>query len=331
MIYDSILHAIGNTPVVRLRRVLGDVPFRLYTKFEALNPGGSMKDRPANLLISEALASGRVRRGDLVVESSSGNMGIGLAQACGYHGLRFRCVVDPNATEQNLRILRAYGAEIDRVTEPDPATGEWLPARLERVRQLLAAAPRSFWPNQYANLNNPRAHRLTTMREIAEALDGNVDVLFCATSTCGVLRGCAEYIRANNLSTTIYAVDAVGSVIFGSEKAPRCIPGMGAGRSPELFQDGLADHVVHVSDADCVLGCRRLVETEAILAGGSSGGIITAVQRTRDHIPPGSTCVAVLCDRGERYVDTVYSDQWVRDKIGDVGLICSRWENALAA
>lgn len=323
MIYDNILDAIGNTPLIRMGRVLKDAPFELYAKFEALNPGGSIKDRPALLIVQEAIEAGEVGPGTVIVESSSGNMGIGLAQACRYHDLRFICVVDPNATDQNLRILRAYGAEISRVDAPDPETGEWIPARLTRVRELLAAHPRSFWPNQYANLGNPRAHSLTTMAEIDAALGGRVDVLFCATSTCGVLRGCVDYIREHDLPTTVYAVDAVGSMIFGTETATRRIPGMGAGRKPELFRDDLADAVVQVSDIECVEGCRRLLHDEALFAGGSSGGILSAVLRSRDAIPPGATCVALLPDRGERYLDTVYCDTWVETHLGVLPTLAS--------
>lgn len=316
MAYNSVLDAVGNTPLIRMSRVLADAPFETYAKFEGLNPGGSIKDRPARLIIQEALETGDVGAGTVVVESSSGNMGIGLAQACRYYGLRFICVVDPNATAQNLRILQAYGAEVSRVDSPDLATGEWLPARLTRVRELLDAHPKSFWPNQYSNLGNPRSHALTTMAEIDAALSGRVDVLFCATSTCGVLRGCIDYIRAHDLPTMVYAVDAVGSMIFGTEKAKRLIPGMGAGRKPELFRDDLADAVVQVSDIECVAGCRRLLHDEALFAGGSSGGILSAILRSRDAIPSGATCVAVLPDRGERYLDTVYCDAWVEAHLG---------------
>jgi cysteine synthase len=130
---DGVLSSIGHTPLIRLNRLMPFAGFRLYAKLEAFNPGGSIKDRPALLILQEALRSGTVRPGTVVVESSSGNMGIGLAQACRYHGLRFICVVDSRTSEQNLRVLRSYGAEIDLVTEPDPASGELLQARLNRV------------------------------------------------------------------------------------------------------------------------------------------------------------------------------------------------------
>ena len=314
---QGILTAVGNTPLIELRRVMGEIDFRLYAKMESLNPGGSMKDRAALSIIERAMQTGELRPGTTVIESSSGNMGIGLAQACSYHGLRFICVVDPKTTAQNIRLLETYGAEVDLVVEPDPTTGEFLQARLNRVRELLRVTERSFWPNQYANAFNPRAHH-QTMREIAVSLGRDVDYLFCATSTCGTMRGCAEYIREHNMRTKVFAVDACGSVIFGGAKGKRLIPGHGAAVRPGLYADDLAARCIHVSDLDCVVGCRRLALREAILAGGSSGAVLMAVEKIRHEIPSGATCALILADRGERYLDTIYSDEWVQTHFGDV-------------
>lgn len=316
-VIEGVLSAIGNTPMVKLRRIFKDLPFQLFAKLEALNPGGSMKDRPAIGIINHAVRTGRIRSGTVVIESSSGNMGIGLAQVCAYFGLRFICVVDPKTTKQNIRLLEIYGADVDIVLEPDPATGEFLQARINRVQHLLQSHEDSFWPNQYANEYNALAHN-QTMKEIATALRGRVDYLFCAASTCGTLRGCAEYVRKHDLGTFIFAVDAVGSVIFGGEKSKRLIPGHGAAIRPTLYQPGLADEVIHVTDLECVTGCRRLARQEAIVAGGSSGAIIMAVEQARRRIASGANCVVILPDRGERYLDTIYSDEWVSEHFGNV-------------
>jgi cysteine synthase A len=324
---EGILGAIGHTPLVRLTRLFGNLRFELFAKLEALNPGGSMKDRPALGILSAALASEQITGDSVIIESSSGNMGIGLAQACSCLGLRFICVVDPKATAQNISLLKAYGAEVDVVREPDAQTGEFLQARLNRVRELLASTRNGFWPNQYANLNNARAHH-QTMHEILTALGGRVDVLVCATSTCGTLRGCAEYARRWGLSTRIVAVDAVGSVIFGSPPAKRLLPGHGAAVRPRLYRADLADQVVHVTDLDCITGCRLLARREAILAGASSGAVIMAVDRLRWTVPKGAVCVVILADRGERYLDTVYSDEWVEEHFGKVSHL---WEGAREA
>lgn len=319
----GVLSAIGSTPLVRLTRLFRDDSFRVFAKLESLNPGGSLKDRPALAMVIDGFASGRLERGrSVVVESSSGNLGIGLAQVCRYFDLRFICVVDPKTTDLNVSILRAYGAEVEIVTERDAATGEYLPVRQRRVAQLLRELPSAFWPNQHASLANARAHE-QTMREIHQAT-GGPDFLFCATSTCGTLRGCAEYVRDHGLPTRIVAVDAAGSVIFGGQPGPRLIPGHGAAMRPGLYRPGLADLVVHVTDAECIAGCRMLAVREAMLAGGSSGAVVAAVAKLRDQIAAGACCVVILPDRGERYLDTLYSDAWIDAHFGD-GLPYDLW------
>jgi cysteine synthase A len=250
-------------------------------------------------------------------------MGIGLAQACRYFGLRFICVVDPKASALNIQILEAYGTEVDRVTAPDPVSGEWLPARIQRVQDLQSRIRNSFWPNQYANASNADAHYRTTIQELLEQLDNGLDFLFIATSTCGTIRGCGEYVREHALPTRIVAVDAAGSRIFGGQDAgltERLIPGLGAGIRPPLCDPDLIDRVVHVTDAECILACRRLVQREAILAGGSSGGVLAAVDKVRDWIPDGATCAVILPDRGERYLNTIYDDAWVQKHVADLGV-----------
>lgn len=316
--FSGILSTVGNTPLVELERLLPGFEARVFAKIERFNPGGSIKDRSGLSMLSSAIESGELVRGrSVVVESSSGNLAVGLAQICRYFGFRFICVVDGKTTEQNLAILRAYGAEIEVVTERDELTGEYLPMRLRRVRELVARTPYAFWPNQYANLLNPRAHE-KTMREIARALDGRVDYLFCSVSTFGTLRGCADHIREQGMDTTIVAVDAEGSAIFGLESTRRLIPGHGASVVPALMDPTAADRVVHVSDLDCVVACRRLIHREAILAGGSSGATVAALARLRDEIPADSTVALVFPDGGDRYLDTIYSDTWVRRNFGEV-------------
>jgi 2,3-diaminopropionate biosynthesis protein SbnA len=318
----GILATIGSTPLVELERLVPDSRYRVFAKLEQFNPGGSIKDRAAVSMLLDRISSGELRPGrSVVVESSSGNLAIGIAQLCRFFGLRFVCVVDAKTTEQNLAILRALQAEVDLVGAPDPETGEYLPMRIRRVRELLERIPHAFWPNQYANPSNPRAH-LITMREIAETLDRKVDYLFCSVSSFGTLRGCAEYIRNNKLATKIVGVDAVGSAMFhGQPPSTRLLPGHGTSVRPALFQPGLADRVVHVADLECVAACRRLTIQEAMLAGGSSGATVAALDKVSPEIPDGANCVLIFPDGGDRYLDTIYSDSWVYDKFGDVSYL----------
>lgn len=313
----GILATVGHTPLIPLDGAFGDARFQVYAKLEMLNPGGSVKDRSALNMLVEARAQGKIGPHTTIIESTSGNLGIGLAQACLHFGLHLICVVDTNITPANLAILQAYGVEVDMVREPDRPGGDLLSTRIRRVAHLCELIEDAFWVNQYANLANARAH-YETMAEIHQQLPGRFDYLFVATSSCGTLRGCCDYARRELPETRIIAVDAVGSVIFGQEARKRLIPGHGASRVPELYAAGMEDDFVHVSDRECVQGCRRLLATEAIFAGGSSGGVIAGLHKYRHAIPEDSVCVAILCDRGERYLDTIYSPTWVREHFGDM-------------
>lgn len=312
---EGIASAIGRTPLIRLKRLFSGERFEVHAKLEGMNPGGSSKDRPALHMLREAIRSGEVTEASTIIESSSGNLAISLAQLCRYLGLRFICVVDPRTTEAHKSIIRSYGGEIDLVSQPDPATGEYLPARIARVKELVQAIPHAFWTNQYGNPDNAGAHSLTTMREISEQL-GQVDYLFCGVSSCGTIRGCSDYIRSQGLTTKVVAVDAQGSILFGGNRGPRRLPGLGAAIEPGLHDAALADEIVRVSDAECVWGCRGLIRREAILAGASSGGVVAAVRRLSPGLPAGSVCAVILPDRGERYLSTIFDDEWVMRELG---------------
>lgn len=310
--YPSILHTIGETPLVHLPRLFPGYP-GIYGKLECFNPGGSMKDRTALNILKRAMHTGALKPGDTVIESSSGNMAIGLALVCRYWKLKLIVVVDPKINAQTLKLLDAYGADIHRVTESSPGS-TFLQARLAKVQELREEMPNSFWTDQYHNTDNPGTHQVT-MHEILRQMPGRVDYVFAATSTCGTLMGCADYLSERHSNTKMIAVDANGSVIFGAPDGERLIPGHGAGRKSDFLIESKIDQVVHVSDRECVTGCRALLAREAILAGGSSGAVVSALQKTLPHIPPQSACVMVLCDRGERYLDTVYNDAWVRENL----------------
>lgn len=313
----GILSAIGNTPLVALERFFGTgVSASVHAKLEMLNPMGSSKDRAAASMLVAAIRDGRVIPGrTTVIESTSGNTGVALASVCKYFQLPFICVVDSRMTPQHGAVIRAFGGTIEEVTVPDPATGELLPARLRRVQELLESTRPSFWPNQYGNANNAAAHEITCA-EIFASLGEAPDYIFCATGTCGTIRGCADYVREQGASTRIIAVDAVGSRIFGDKPQRRIIPGLGSAIRPPLVEGIAVDRVIHVSEMDAVLGSRRLLETEAILAGGSSGAVMAALTRCDDILRSPATVAVVLPDSGERYLDTIFNDRWVEEQIG---------------
>lgn len=319
---DGILSAIGNTPLVELNKLFPDQENKVYAKLEMQNPGGSTKDRTSLLMLSKAMEDGKITDNTTVVESSSGNMGIGLAQACRYLDLGLIVVTDPNINQHTLDILKAYGARIERVSQAD-TNGNYLKRRLQRVQEILNSTPQSYWPNQYANTFNPAAH-LKTMEEIVRACSDPPDYLLAATSTCGTIMGCATYAKNNRLSTKFVAVDAAGSVIFGQHGKNRLIPGHGAGRKSDLLDESLIDHVLNITDKECVIGCHELLNREAILAGGSAGAVVIAAKKMQSIIPKGSTCALIFSDSGERYLDTIYNHKWVKNHFGHIAELSNK-------
>jgi 2,3-diaminopropionate biosynthesis protein SbnA len=310
MVSASIIECIGGTPLVRLRRLFSRGP-QVYAKLELLNPGGSVKDRPARYIIERGLRDGTIAPGATIVESSSGNFGIALAMAARIYELDFVCVVDPRIAPLNLRILEQLGARIEMVQKPDPYGG-YLHTRLERVQELLAEIPGAYWLDQYANDLNAQCHYDGIGTEIVEALgEEPVDVFVAAVSTSATLMGAARRLRTAWPDVHVVAVDAQGSVIFGGPASRRSLPGIGSSRTPELLCEEEIDEVMYVDDFDSARGCRELLRGEGILAGGSSGAVIAAVQRVVATLPPTARVVTVLPDRGERYMDLVYDDAWV--------------------
>ncbi len=316
---QGILSTVGRTPLVGLSNLFSDTSNRFFAKLESANPGGSVKDRTALNMIRNALKNGKINKDSTIIESTSGNLGIGLALVCAYHKLKFICIVDPKANTQNLDVVRAYGGKIEYVAEPDPETGEFLQARLNRAKKLCRENPDFFWINQYSNIDNPLAHH-ETMGEILEQLNNQVDWLFCAVSTCGTIRGCAEYLRKKKLHTKIIAVDVEGSKLFESEEAVRRFPGMGAGVKSSHRNGGLTeliDGYAIVSEQDCIRGCHALTAQEGIFSGASSGGVVAAAEAMQSRMQGDNTCVMIFPDGGDRYLNTLYSKEWIQRHYGE--------------
>jgi len=311
----GVMAAIGRTPLVGLERYLSQT-FPVWAKLEGCNPGGSAKARSAARIIADAVSSGQIGPETTVIESTSGNMGIGLAQACVYYGLRLVCVTDRRTNRLTAQAMRALGADLRVVGHPLPDGGDLLQARLKMVEDLRREIPDSFWPNQYANPSNPAAHTDGTMREIDEALDGKIDYVFVAAGTAGTVRGCIDYLRRENRPTEVIAVDALGSVLFGGERGERLLPGMGAGRVSEIARTTHPDRVVKVGELECVVACRQLAAREGILAGASSGGVLSALERLAPEFKSDARCAVILADGGTAYLDTVYNDEWVEQSFG---------------
>ncbi|MDQ6421973.1 2,3-diaminopropionate biosynthesis protein SbnA [Paenibacillus sp. LHD-117] len=310
---NSVAECVGQTPLVRLSRLFPQPHVEVIAKLEYMNPGGSMKDRPARFIIEEGLRSGLINEGTHIIESTSGNLGVALAMMARIYGLKVTCVVDPKIAKTNLNILKQMGAGISMVEERDEQGG-YLLTRIHRVQQLLESEPNGYWINQYANDNNWRAHYEGSGAEIADALE-NADILVAGVSTSGSIMGTSRRLRQKFPNLRVVAVDAVGSIIFGSPAGPRELPGIGASRVPELLNRSEIDDVIHVGDRDSARGCRELLLNEGIFAGGSTGSVVAAIQRLIPTLDPAADrpirIVTLFPDRGDRYLDLVYDDEWV--------------------
>ncbi|KAB7706228.1 2,3-diaminopropionate biosynthesis protein SbnA [Bacillus aerolatus] len=310
-IANSIVSCIGNTPLVQLNRLFTKNNIEVLAKLEMMNPGGSMKDRSARFIIEQGLRDGLIHRNSHIIESTSGNFGVALAMVCKAYDLPFTPVVDPKITKANLNILKLLGARVEMVDTPDDQGG-YLKTRIKRVQELLNTIPEAYWINQYANERNWQAYYYDTAEEIIKQTNKPIDYLIAAVSTTGSILGCARRIRQDHPNVKVIAVDAAGSVIFGAPPAARELPGIGSSRVPELLNQEEIDQVIYVNDMESVQGCRDLLGKEGIFAGGSSGSIIAALKKIIPALPASSRVVTILPDRGERYLDSVYNEDWVQ-------------------
>lgn len=288
--------------------------FSTHVKLEGLNPAGSIKIKAAREMILNAEEQGLISPGRELIESTSGNLGVALASICAAKGYRITLVTDPNANARTVRFMKALGAEVVTVTRRD-AAGGYLRTRIDYIRARLAADSRLVWLNQYANPGNAAAHSKHTLNEILDGF-GVPDWLFVGTGTSGTLMGCVRRLRELALPTQVVAVDAVGSVTFGDHPGPRWIPGIGASRTPEIFSDDGSFLKVLVDEPATVRMCRRVAREYGLLLGGSSGSALAAVEAMADRIPAGSRILTLSPDMGEGYLDTVYNDEWVRERYG---------------
>jgi 2,3-diaminopropionate biosynthesis protein SbnA len=297
---------------VDLRSIFGH---GLFLKCEGFNFAGSIKLKAAAEMVEAAERDGRLRPGSVLVESSSGNLGVALSMIAASKGYRFLCITDTRCNLTTRRMMEALGSQVHTVTEPD-ANGGFLGARIDYVRALCASDGQYVWLNQYANPSNWQAHYGTTAPAIARQFP-HLDVLFVGAGTTGTLMGCARYFRELDRPVRIVAVDAVGSVTFGGASSRRMIPGLGTSRRPEILDESYVDEVIRVEEPDTIRACHRLARN-GFLFGGSTGTVVSgAMQWLAQHEEPGLTAVAIAPDLGERYLDTVYQTNWLQDLYGD--------------
>jgi N-(2-amino-2-carboxyethyl)-L-glutamate synthase len=296
---------------VDLRSIFGR---SLFLKCEGFNFAGSVKLKAATEMVEAADRDGTLTPGSILVESSSGNLGVALSIVAASKGYRFVCVTDSRCNLSTRLLMEALGTEVHVITEPD-ATGGFLGARLDHVRALCASDDRYVWLNQYTNPGNWRAHYRTTAPAIAREFP-QLDVLFVGAGTTGTLMGCARYFRQWHPRVRVVAVDTVGSVTFGGAPGPRMIPGLGMTIRPPLLDVSYVDEVVRVREADTIRACHRLAR-RGFLFGGSTGTVVSgAMSWLAEHDAAELTAVAIAPDLGERYLETIYQTNWVEGIYG---------------
>jgi N-(2-amino-2-carboxyethyl)-L-glutamate synthase len=304
------MREVGGTPLRPIAlRIQGRTRI-VYLKLEAANPCGSLKDRTAKSLIDDLERRGLLEPGSVLVESTSGNLGIALAWLARARGYRFVAVIDPRTTPENVARLRQLGARLELVETPDPAGG-YLLARIERVRELCAGSAACVWPDQYANPANPRAHEEGTAPELLEQLDSELDAVLVPVSTGGTLAGIARFCRRESPTTRVIAVDAHGSVALGGTPGPRLLTGIGAGKRSSFVTADLYDEAVLVRDAEAFAFCRALAGGTGITVGGSSGATIAACAAVLARDPELERVACICPDGGGSYRSTIYSDRWL--------------------
>lgn len=314
-IYNNVLDFVGNTPMVRLMsNGLSDV--NLFVKLEGNNPTGSVKDRAASYILETLLKNGDIDKDTTIIESSSGNFGIALASYCKKFGLKFICVVDPKILPVNEMIIRSLGATVIKVTEPDDSGG-YLITRLEKVNELKSAISNSYWINQYGNKLVARSYFETIGNQICEEVE--VDYIFLGVSSGGTITGISNCVKEKYPNSKVIAVDMEGSVIFGQQAKNRSIPGIGSSIVPEILQNSLIDEVVIISEKTSIDMCKELLSEHTIFAGGSSGAVYAAVKEYFKYksFVKKPNIVALFADRGDRYFDTIYNDQWCQKVLND--------------
>jgi cysteine synthase A len=298
-VMDNILEAVGNTPMVRLNRIVPEGGATVYAKLESFNPMMSVKDRIAKAMIEAAERKGLVKQGTTIIEPTSGNTGIGLAMVCAVKGYRLVLTMPETMSVERRKIMAALGAEL--VLTPGP---EGMEGAVRKAKELAKSTPNSYTPQQFENKVNPWIHRKTTAREIIRAA-GTVDAFVAGVGTGGTITGVGHVLKKKFPGVKVYAVEPEDSpVLSGGNKGPHKIQGIGAGFIPKILDTKIYDSVIKVAAKDAQETSRKLARLEGIFVGISSGAACFAALKVAKEMGPGKTVVVVLPDLGERYLST---------------------------
>ncbi len=294
----TVLDLIGNTPTVRLQRMIEPRMATVLVKIESYNPGGSVKDRICLAMIEDAQARGLLKPGATVVEPTSGNTGIGLAMICAVKGYKIILTMPEAMSAERLQILNSYGAQVVLTPAKDGMVGA-----VKRAEDIAKQTPGAFMPQQFKNPANPDVHRRTTAQEILRATDGELDAFVAGVGTGGTITGVGEVLKKKNPQIRIVAVEPKNSpVLSGGTPGPHMIQGIGAGFVPEVLNRSVIDEIITVSEEDAYATSIRLAQEEGLFVGISSGAACWAALKVARALGTGKTVLTVLPDTGERYL-----------------------------
>lgn len=305
-VFKSIDQCIGNTPIIELRHPLLPKSKKLLLKLESFNPTFSIKDRTALGLIKHAFATGKLQRGGLVIESTSGNLGKSLAMLGSAMGFSVILVVDKKASANTINWCKAYGAEIVVVTEEDK-NGGYQKGRINKVKELLDKYKNAYWPNQYENVANPEYHYQETAKELLQL---DIESVFGAVSTGGHMTGIAKGLHVSNNDIDIIACDVFGSAIFGDSFKPYLLNGVGLAWKCANIDLTLFSKVCSIADVDAISTCHSLARNTGLLLGGSGGLVVfSAISYLLQNY--ADKALAIIADSGINYLNQIYDDEWL--------------------
>jgi cystathionine beta-synthase len=307
--YENALAAVGHTPLVKLNKVTDGAECLVLAKVEYMNPGGSVKDRPAVAMLDAGEKAGLLKPGGTIVEPTSGNTGSGLAMAAAIRGYRCILVMPDKMSKEKIDLLRAYGAEV--VVTPSNVPSDSPESYYGVANRLAAEIPGAFQPNQFHNHHNPEAHYLTTGPEIWEQTRGTITHLVAGIGTGGTISGTARYLKEQNSAIHVIGADPEGSIYSGDTPRSYAVEGIGMNYLPETVDLKVIDEVVRVSDRESFLMARRITREEGLLVGGSSGTAAVAAIRLAKTLPKDAIVVVILPDSGRGYMSKIFNDDWM--------------------
>ncbi|MBR9832604.1 pyridoxal-phosphate dependent enzyme [bacterium] len=319
--FNNIIETIGNTPLVKLNKTVADVPALVLAKVETFNPGHSIKDRMAVKMVEDAEAAGILKPGGTIIEGTSGNTGMGLALAAIAKGYKLICTMADKQSQEKIDILRAMGAEV--IVTPTNVASDDPRSYYSVAKKLNEDIPNSFYPNQYDNLSNRKAHYEQTGPEIWEQTDGKITHLVVGVGTGGTISGTAKYLKEQNPNVKIWGIDTYGSVFKKyhetgefdeNEIYSYLTEGIGEDILPKNVDFGLIDKFEKVSDKDGMLMTRRLAREEGLFMGNSAGSAVAGLNQLKNELTKDDVVVVIFHDHGSRYVGKIFNDDWMRDR-----------------